>query len=263
LESGTQGRLGVGLSALITASITIYELRFMNIDIPEHAKVSDILKTVQDIDGGGHVYCGSERHFSLLKICLIKLQKSDVNVYLLDAHGFTLKQVSARKKPAAALSNIVAASIGIEVAPKPVNIIEPQVTQQAEPQEEPQVESQAGQVLESFQEPAIVDAIPLVEPEDPLAIPSVSPVEPSVEPPLAVVRPIVEQGFTHPQISAIRDLEQALRRCKELGLLVIGFSDGLVAVPEALGYGADALSSADALEVESFDAYRGYEADEE
>ena len=235
----------------------------MNIDIPEHAKVSDILKTVQDIDGGGHVYCGSERHFSLLKICLIKLQKSDVNVYLLDAHGFTLKQVSARKKPAAALSNIVAASIGIEVAPKPVNIIEPQVTQQAEPQEEPQVESQAGQVLESFQEPAIVDAIPLVEPEDPLAIPSVSPVEPSVEPPLAVVRPIVEQGFTHPQISAIRDLEQALRRCKELGLLVIGFSDGLVAVPEALGYGADALSSADALEVESFDAYRGYEADEE
>lgn len=230
----------------------------MNIDIPEHAKVSDILKTVQDIDGGGHVYCGSERHFSLLKICLIKLQKSDVNVYLLDAHGFTLKQVSARKKPAA-LSSIVAASIGIEVAPKPVNIIEPQATQQAELQ----VESQAEQVLESFQEPAIVDAIPLVEPEDPLAIPSASPVEPSVEPPLAVVRPIVEQGFTHPQISAIRDLEQALRRCKELGLLVIGFSDGLVAVPEALGYGADALSSADALEVESFDAYRGYEADEE
>ena len=61
----------------------------------------------------------------------------------------------------------------------------------------------------------------------------------------------------------LRDLEQALRRCKEQELLVIGFSDGLVAVPEALGYGADAISSADALEIEAFDVYRGYEAGEE
>ncbi len=70
-----------------------------------------------------------------------------------------------------------------------------------------------------------------------------------------------EQGLSNQQISILRDLELALRRCKEQGLLLIGFSDGLVAVPESLGCGADAISSAEALEVEAFDVYRGYEAD--
>ncbi|MFT5721831.1 MAG: hypothetical protein ACI9W6_002147 [Motiliproteus sp.] len=184
----------------------------MNIDIPEDAKVSDILKTVQSLDEGGHIYCGSERHFSLLKICLIKLQKRDVNIYLLDDHGFTLKQVSVKNKTVA---------VGPEDA---VAVATTAVVSVTDPVAETQV------------------ALTTRQP--------------------ASHRPI-EQGLSHPQISAVRDLEQCLRRCKELGLLVIGFSDGLVAVPESRGSGADALSSADALEVESFDAYSGYEADDE
>ncbi|MFT6916387.1 MAG: hypothetical protein ACJAWL_002722 [Motiliproteus sp.] len=196
----------------------------MNIDIPEDAKVSNILKTVQSLDEGGHIYCGSERHFSILKICLIKLQKRDVNIYLLDDHGFTLKQVSARKRVVSVGSEDATEHVIAQVAP-----------------------STASKPSESS--------------------PAAIPVDNSVPPPLATRQPAIqapiEQGLSHAQISAVRDLEQCLRRCKQLGLLVIGFSDGLVAVPESLGSGADAISSADALEVESYDAYRGYEADDD
>jgi len=223
----------------------------MNIDIPADAKVSDILKAVQGLGEGGHIYCGSERHFSLLKICLIKLQKTDVNIYLLDEHGFTLKQVSARKKISADAQNteklITAPVIGAELSPP-----EPQ-EQAAETVPESTAYSQA----------SVLESAPIASPGSlaPVVDSNVLPKLASAPAP-AIVKPI-EQGLSHPQISAVRDLEQALRRCKELGLLLIGFSDGLVAVPEALGYGADAISSADALEVESFDAYRGYEADED
>lgn len=208
----------------------------MNIDIPENAKVADILKTVQGLGEGGHIYCGSERHFSLLKICLIKLQKSDVNVYLLDEHGFTLKQVSAKKKRTAI----------DPVLPDPV--IAPVIAAVAE------------LVTEPVAAPVTAPETVLVAAQEGASTPSdLSPSQPDASAPVAQQ----ELGLSHPQISAVRDLEQAFRRCRELGLLLIGFSDGLVAVPEALGYGADAISSADALEVESFDAYRGYEADEE
>ncbi|MEH6473885.1 MAG: hypothetical protein V7752_21910 [Halopseudomonas sp.] len=203
----------------------------MNIDIPEHAKVSDILKTVQGLEEGGHIYCSSERHFSLLKICLIKLQKTDLNIYLLDDHGFTVKQVSARKKAPSA----------------------PFVPENVESETEPVAEVATS--TESEPEPAVADSCD----EPTVAAP--------VEPQVAVVNPVetvrpVELGMSNQQISAVRDLEQALRRCKELGLLLVGFSDGLVAVPEPLGWGVDAISSADALEVESFEAYKGYEADD-
>ncbi len=209
----------------------------MNIDIPADAKVSDILKTVQSLDEGGHIYCGSERHFSLLKICLIKLQKSDVNIYLLDEHGFTLKQVSARKKAVAIVSKTRQT-----IAPPAIE----QVTLQ--PPE------QAAEIIAPSIEPLPPSLAVAVESGSlPRPVDSQSP---------ASVKPL-EQGLTPPQISAVRDLEQTLRRCKEQGVLLVGFSDGLVAVPEALGYGADAISSADALEVESFDVYRGYEADDE
>lgn len=201
----------------------------MNIDISEHFKVSDILSAVKEAEEGSHIYCSSERHFSLLKICLIKLQKVDLSIYLLDQHGFTVKQVSARKKATAQ-----------PVAPAST----PSSTLTATP-------------LAAVDSPEAAVAVqPAQEPS-----PALGPVP---QPHSAVVHQTAsEQSMSSKQISVLRDLEQALRRCKEQELLVIGFSDGLVAVPEALGYGADAISSADALEVEAFDVYRGYEADGE
>ncbi|MCW9053926.1 MAG: hypothetical protein OQJ91_16695 [Motiliproteus sp.] len=65
------------------------------------------------------------------------------------------------------------------------------------------------------------------------------------------------------QVSAIRALEDAFRQCQAMKLTVIGFSDGLVAVPNSLGGGMDALSSTAAIDVDTSDVYRGYEADEE
>jgi hypothetical protein len=195
----------------------------MNIDIPAQAKVSDILNAVKAAEEGSHIYCSSERHFSLLKICLIKLQKTDLNIYQLDPHGFTIKQVSTKRKAAA--------------EPRAVEI-------------EEAVGSTAAEGVELN-----TDAPEQSEQVAPGACQNQS-VAKEQEP-----QPVQEQGMTSRQISAIRDLEQSLRRCKELELLVIGFSDGLVAVPEALGYGTAAISSAEALEVESFDVYHGYEAD--
>ncbi len=206
----------------------------MNIDISEHFKVSDILSAVKEAEEGSHIYCSSDRHFSLLKICLVKLQKIDLNIYLLDQHGFTIKQVSARKKGTSAQ-----AAVNLTVVDSSQS-----VTEQAPTTE----------VIG-----AVVPAVTSVVAEPPTAplsnlnqksVPATAPVS-------------FDQGMSNKQISVLRDLEQALRRCKEQELLVIGFSDGLVAVPEALGYGADAISSADALEIEAFDVYRGYEADSE
>ena len=194
----------------------------MNIDIPAHYKVSDILQTVQAAEEGAHIYCTNERHFSLLKICLLKLQKSELNLYLLDQHGFTIKQASSKRKPG-------------------------DDTPTTEVGNQPNPSTSASSQVRSEQ-----PTMPRVGQEHVVQPTTISP---------PVAQP-VEQGMSNQQISAVRDLEQNLRRCKELGLLLVGFSDGLVAVPEALGFGTDAISSADALEVESFEAYRGYEADE-
>lgn len=202
----------------------------MNIDIPLQAKVSDILNTVQTAEEGSHIYCSSDRHFSLLKICLIKLQKTDLNIYQLDQHGFTLKQVSARRKDAQEVTaSAIADSSALIDSVAPTSVVatsEPLTDTESEP-------------LETRVQSSEAESLPPV--------------------PVSVPR---EEGLTNKQVSAVRDLEQALRRCKELELLVVGFSDGLVAVPETLGYGTDAISSAEALEVESFDVYRGYEPDE-
>lgn len=208
----------------------------MNIDISEQAKVSDILNTVKNADEGSHIYCSSERHFSLLKICLVKLQKVDLNIYLLDQHGFTIKQVSATKK-SASIAVVEATTVDDDAL----------------------ITGFLGDTGSSIDEgpgPVLVAASP---------IQSISPATEQAEEDLqdrSTTDSVVEQGMTAKQISVLRDLEQALRRCKEQEILVIGFSDGLVAVPEAMGYGADAISSADALEVEAFDVYRGYEAEE-
>ena len=65
------------------------------------------------------------------------------------------------------------------------------------------------------------------------------------------------------QVSAIRALEDAFRQCQAMKLTVIGFSDGLVAVPNNLGGGLEVLSSTAAMDVDTSDVYRGYEADED
>ena len=201
----------------------------MNLEIADSATVSDILNTVEQAEAGSHIYCGTERHFSLLKICLIKLQKSDLNIYLLDQHGFTVKQVSAHKKQAvenlseeASLAEASGENAGVAAA-EPV----------------PQSHSADAAVVDQKSSTAAVELRPQAEEKS------------------------QQEGLSSKQISAVRDLEQNLRRCKELGLLLVGFSDGLVVVPETMGCGTAAISSAEALEVEAFDVYRGYDAEEE
>lgn len=212
----------------------------MNLEIPLQAKVSDILKTVESAEEGSHIYCSSERHFSLLKICLLKLQKSDLSIYLLDQHGFTVKQVSAHRKPTPAESAPSTAESEPATSQTPEFIPEPVST---------------GADIEDGATQDVATSGPVVAPVE---------VEQAVaDPAQNLTEAPAEQGLNHQQISAVRDLEQALRKCKELQLLLVGFSDGLVAVPEALGYGTAAISSAEALEVEAFDVYRGYEADDE
>lgn len=73
----------------------------------------------------------------------------------------------------------------------------------------------------------------------------------------------VEEGLSRDQIKAIKQLEQAFQECFANRLNVIGFSDGLVAVPIEAGVSLAALSSSDAMDVDTMDVYKGYEADEE
>ncbi|HEY5718435.1 MAG TPA: hypothetical protein VIS52_08040 [Motiliproteus sp.] len=66
-------------------------------------------------------------------------------------------------------------------------------------------------------------------------------------------------ALSQSQLAAAKELERAFRRCKEVKLRLVGFSDSLVAVPEHLGCGADVLSSPDALELDTHDAYHGFD----
>lgn len=72
-----------------------------------------------------------------------------------------------------------------------------------------------------------------------------------------------EPGLTHDQVRAVKQLELAFQECYSHRLNVIGFSDGLVAVPVEAGVSMAALSSSDALDVDTMNVYKGYEADDE
>lgn len=70
------------------------------------------------------------------------------------------------------------------------------------------------------------------------------------------------QGLTNEQVRAVKQLELAFQECYANRLHVIGFSDGLVAVPVEAGVSLEALSSSEAMDVDTMDVYKGYEADE-
>ncbi len=65
------------------------------------------------------------------------------------------------------------------------------------------------------------------------------------------------------QIRAIRALERALKQCARHGVVVVGFSDSLVGVPAVLGHDMSAISSAAAFELDTFDAYKGIDAEDD
>ncbi len=146
----------------------------MKISIPDNQKTTDVIRKVNESESGSTFSCSSERMFSLLKIALVKSQRSDLSIQLLDNSGKLLKQVVSRRK-------------------------------EAEEQE-----------------------------SDELSL---------------------------PQVKAVRALEEAFRQCQAMKLTVIGFSDGLVAVPEKLGVNLAVLSSTSAMDVDSSDVYKGFEAD--
>lgn len=70
-------------------------------------------------------------------------------------------------------------------------------------------------------------------------------------------------GLSHEQVRAVKQLEKAFQECHANRLNVIGFSDGLVAVPIEAGISLDALSSSEALDVDTMDVYKGYEAEDD
>ncbi len=72
-----------------------------------------------------------------------------------------------------------------------------------------------------------------------------------------------EEGLTREQTKAVKQLEMAFQECYSNRLHVVGFSDGLVAVPVEAGVSLAAISSSDALDVDTMGVYKGYEAEED
>ncbi len=147
----------------------------MNISIPVDASTSEVVQAVRQADEGVSLVCQSERQYALVKIALVKLQRSDLSVELQNGHGYLLKQLVARRKS------------------------------------EPVTSSR--------------------------------------------------EGLAEPQIKAVRALEAAFRQCYNAKLSIIGFSDGLVAVPVDLGVSLEVLSSTSAMDVDAQEVYRGFEPD--
>ncbi len=162
----------------------------MEIIISEKTNASEIIALIKEAKPGSIIVCHSERMFSLTKIVVLKLKKSELSIHLIDEEGYVIRKVMARRK----------------LSDSPV--------------------------------PAVPIAPEEAKPKDRLSA---------------------------TQMSAVRLLEDALRQCAQQKLLLVGFSDGLVAVPEHLGAGVDILSSTTAHEVEAHDVYRGFdpEYDEE
>ncbi|OMH32699.1 hypothetical protein [Motiliproteus sp. MSK22-1] len=69
------------------------------------------------------------------------------------------------------------------------------------------------------------------------------------------------EELSNSQIKAIKTLESAFRQCQAEKLSIVGFSDGLVALPEKLGLSLAVLSSTSALDVDASDVYKGFESD--
>ncbi|WP_207061152.1 response regulator [Motiliproteus sp. SC1-56] len=72
----------------------------MNITIPDYYKASQIITAVKEAEPGAVLSCTNERQFALLKIALVKLQRSELTLQLLDQQGYALRQVTTRKKQA-------------------------------------------------------------------------------------------------------------------------------------------------------------------
>lgn len=71
-----------------------------------------------------------------------------------------------------------------------------------------------------------------------------------------------QEGLSRDQIKAVKQLEMAFQECYSSRLNIIGFSDGLVAVPIEAGVSLASITSSDALDVDSMDVYKGYEAED-
>ncbi|WP_210395095.1 hypothetical protein [Motiliproteus sediminis] len=143
----------------------------MIIDIPRDHKAADLMAAAEQAAPGADLQCHLERQYAILKIALLKLQRDDLSLSLMDGRGAISRQVTARKR---------------------------------------------------------ADTVD-------------------------------ESGMTQTQRLALQALEKAFQRCRAQGLLVVGFSDSLVAVPEALGCGAEVLSTPSAVELDTHDAYHGFE----
>ena len=72
---------------------------------------------------------------------------------------------------------------------------------------------------------------------------------------------VSDNELSNSQIKAIKTLENAFKQCQIEKLSIVGFSDGLVALPEKLGLSLAVLSSTSALDVDASDVYKGFESD--
>ena len=70
----------------------------MNITIPNNQKAAYVLHVVNGASSDSTLCCSSEREFALVKIALVKSQRVDLSIQLLDAKGVLLKHVTPRLK---------------------------------------------------------------------------------------------------------------------------------------------------------------------
>jgi len=69
---------------------------------------------------------------------------------------------------------------------------------------------------------------------------------------------VPQEGLSDRQVKVVKALEKVLMHCKREGIQLVGYSDELVALPASVS-GED-ISTASALDVDSYGCYRGADA---
>lgn len=69
---------------------------------------------------------------------------------------------------------------------------------------------------------------------------------------------IAREQLNGRQVAVVKALEKVLRHCKKEGVQLVGYSDELVALPAHIP--VEEISNAGAMNVESFDVYKGADA---
>lgn len=302
-----------------------------NLSVSNEATTAEVVKTVRDAEPASVLVAHTERQYSLLKLVMVKLQRSDISVELHDAYGVAVRQVVAKKK-ADAVDADTSTEIDSDTASAfdQAQIIGSAAAVEAEvDSQDTSAETAAGDAAlsddvlpvadsEESGEQATVDTEATADIEaaevggpgtggatDEAAVDGTAVDESGVDesatlaeqsgiadtdahaaeeadqeaaqtvatdvPADAVAASEGEDKDAveiHPDIRAaqaraVRALEDAFKLCRASELSVVGFSDGLVAVPKAYDLTLELLSSTEAFDIDARDVYQGFEADDD